>query len=173
MSNTTNLHKCLLRIPLNQSITVSVFLHWFKPTASRMFLFVVSKIALLIRPNSFFAGFMSLIVGLLLKFSLWSFRVIKLLFSPLTSNRFSISLFFKIFFPSTLICFLCCYWLFCISRLWCCLSYDRIPLLLIGKDLFCRRKWLSNANMLNKRTEILNKCRHKNKYALISYDSKD
>ena len=30
-----------------------------------------------------------------------------------------------------------------------------------------------NNTMLNKRTEILNKCRHKNKYALISYDSKD
>ena len=28
-------------------------------------------------------------------------------------------------------------------------------------------------NMLNRRTEILNKCRHKNKYALILYDSKD
>ena len=28
-------------------------------------------------------------------------------------------------------------------------------------------------NMLNRRTEILNKCRHKNKYALISCDSKD
>ena len=28
-------------------------------------------------------------------------------------------------------------------------------------------------NMLNRRTEILNKCRRKNKYALISYDSKD
>ena len=103
MSNTTNLHKCLLRILLNQSITVSVFLHWFKPIASRMFLFVVSKIALLIRPNSFFAGFMSLTVGFLLKFSLWSFRVLKLLFSPFTSNRFSTSLFYKICFPSTLI----------------------------------------------------------------------
>ena len=30
-----------------------------------------------------------------------------------------------------------------------------------------------NNNMLNRRTEILTKCRHKNKYALISYDSKD
>ena len=49
MSNATNLHKCLLQIPLDQSITVSMFLHWFKPIASRMFLFV-SKIALLI-PN--------------------------------------------------------------------------------------------------------------------------
>ena len=28
-------------------------------------------------------------------------------------------------------------------------------------------------NLLNRRTEILNKCRHKNKHALISYDSKD
>ena len=28
-------------------------------------------------------------------------------------------------------------------------------------------------NMLHRRTKILNKCRHKNKYALISYDSKD
>ena len=28
-------------------------------------------------------------------------------------------------------------------------------------------------NMLNRQTEILSKCRHKNKYALISHDSKD
>ena len=143
MSNTTNLHKCLLQILLNQSITVSVFLHRFKPIASRMFLFAVSKIALLICPNSFFAGFMSLTVGLLLKFSLWSFRVIKLLLSPFISNRFSTSLSLKIFFPSILIC-LCCYWFSCISRSWRCLSYDRILLLLIGKGLlFYRQKWLS------------------------------
>ena len=144
MSNTTNLRKCLLRIPLNQSITVSVFPHWFKPIASRMFLFFVSQIALLIRPNSFFAGFMSLTVGLLLKFSLWSFRVIKLLFSSFISNRFSTSLLFKICFPSILIWFfLCCYWLSWISRSWRCLSYDRIPLLLIGKCLwFYQRKCL-------------------------------
>ena len=32
---------------------------------------------------------------------------------------------------------------------------------------------LHRDNMLNRRTEILNKCRHKNKYALISNDSKD
>ena len=140
MSNTTNLHKCLLRILLNQSITVSVFLHWFKPIASRMFLFAVSKIALLICPNSFFAGFMSLIVGLSLKFSLWSFRVIKLLFSdrlvPLYLSRF--------FFHQYWSVSLCSYWFSCISRLWRCLSYDRILLLLIGKGLlFYRRKWLS------------------------------
>ena len=28
-------------------------------------------------------------------------------------------------------------------------------------------------NMLNKRSEIISKCRHKNKYMLASYDSKD
>ena len=105
MSNMTNLRKCLLRKHLSQSITVSVFSHWFKPIASRLFLFAVSKTALLIRPNSLFAKFMSLTVGLLLKFSLWSFRVIKLLFSPFISNWFSTSLFFKICFPSILICF--------------------------------------------------------------------
>ena len=105
MWNTTNLNKSLLRILLNQSVTVSVFLHSFKPIASRMFWFVVFKIALLICPNLFFARFMSLTVGLLLRFSLWSFRVIKLLFSPFISSRFSISLFLKFFFPSLLICF--------------------------------------------------------------------
>ena len=104
--------------------TISVFLHWFKPIASWMFLFVVSKIALLICPNLFFAGFMSLTVGLLLKFSLWSFRVIKLLFSPSISNGFSNSLFLKIFSPSILIFSLCCYQFSFISRLWHFLSYD-------------------------------------------------
>ena len=28
-------------------------------------------------------------------------------------------------------------------------------------------------NMLNKRTELISKCRHRNKYALASYDSMD
>ena len=28
-------------------------------------------------------------------------------------------------------------------------------------------------NMLNKRTEIISKCRHRNKFALASYDSMD
>ena len=54
---------------------------------------------------------------------------------------------------------LCCYLFSCISRLWRCLSYGRILLLLIGKGL-------SSKGMSYK-------CRHKNKYALISYDSKD
>ena len=105
MSNTTYLQNCLLRMLLEQSIIVSVFLHWFRPIAFRVFLFVVSKNALLIFPNSLFAGFNSLTVGLLLEFSLWPFRVTKLLFSRFISNRFSTSLFFKIGFPSILICF--------------------------------------------------------------------
>ena len=99
MSNMMNLHKCLLRIPINQPITVSVFLHWFKPIASRMFLLasrMYLKLPLLIRPNSFFARFMSLTVGLLSKFSLWSLWylwVVKLLFSPFIFNRL-VSLYF-------------------------------------------------------------------------------
>ena len=38
------------------------------------------------------------------------------------------------------------------------------------------RNWIAlhrNNNILNKRTEILDKCRHKSKYALMSYESKD
>ena len=38
------------------------------------------------------------------------------------------------------------------------------------------RNWIAlhrNNNILNKQTEILDKCRHKSKYALISYESKD
>ena len=43
--------------------------------------------------------------------------------------------------------------------------------LCLNEKLKIRLHW--NNNMLNKRTEILNKCRPKNKYTLISYDSKD
>ena len=103
--NMTNLFKCLLRIPLNQPIIVSLFLYCFKLIVSRMFLFPVCKTALLMKTNSFFAGLMSLAVGLLLKFSSWVFRVRNLLFLLFISNQFAIFLFFKIHFPSTLIGF--------------------------------------------------------------------
>ena len=149
MSNMTILCNCLFLIPLIQSITVAVFLHWFKLIASCMFLFAIPKTALLIRPNSLFAGFMSLTVRLLLKFSFWSFRVIKLLFSPFTFLIGLVHLYFLRFvFHQYWSGFLYCCWvsgisrLSCISRLWRCLSYDRIPHLLIGNGLlFYRQKW--------------------------------
>ena len=48
-------------------------------------LLILSSIALLILPNSFFAGLISRTVGLFKKFSLWSFKVIKHLFLLLMS----------------------------------------------------------------------------------------
>ena len=102
MSNMKNLWKRLFRIPLNQSIALSAFLYWFK-LVTHKFLFAISKIALLIRPNTFYAGFIRLTVGLLLKFSLMSFRVFKLLFSQFISSRFSTALLFKVRFQSILI----------------------------------------------------------------------
>ena len=46
------------------------------------------------------------------------------------------------------------------------------------RSLLCLNEKLAIAlhkddNMLNKRSEIISKCRHRNKYMLASYDSKD
>ena len=126
MSNMMNLHKCLWSISFNKAITVSASLHWFKPIASSMLLFAVSKIALLIRSNSFFSGFMGHTVELFLNLSLRYFRVIKLLFSLFVSNRFSTSLFFKICSPSILVYFFILLLAFLYFELWNCLWYSRI-----------------------------------------------
>ena len=135
-----------MRIRLKQSITVSVCLHRFKPIVFRMFLFAVSKIALLIPLNSFFDWFMSLTVRFLLKFSLLSF--FQNFRSCCSRHLFPIGLapiyFLRFVFHQYWSAFISCCWLFCISRLQRCLSLDRIPLLLIGKGLlFYRQKWLS------------------------------
>ena len=45
----------------------------------------------------------------------------------------------------------------------CLLCLDEKPAIALHKD----------DNMLNKRSEIISKCRHRNKYMLASYDSKD
>ena len=87
-----NLCKCLLRIPLNQSVTVFVFLHWFKFMASRIFLFAVSKFALLIRPIFFYMIFQS-------------YQAVAPGGYFHISNQFSSSLLFKIRFPWILISF--------------------------------------------------------------------
>ena len=142
MSNTTNFYKCLLRILLNQSVTVSVFLHWFNFIGLRMFLFPVSKIALLSRPNSFFVGFMSLKVIVTIFFydhsELWSCCS-----RHLFPMGLSTSLLFKMRFPSVLICFFMmlaflCFVAMTLFIIW---SY---PLLLIYKGfLFYGWTWLS------------------------------
>ena len=69
----TNLHIDLSCMLLKYSITFEVFFHWFKFKVRRTFPLNLSNITLLMRPISFLAGFKSLEVGLLWKFSLWSF----------------------------------------------------------------------------------------------------
>ena len=106
MSKITNLQCCLSFILLNQSMTSSVFFHWFKLILCLSSLLTACIINLLNLPSSFLAGFISRTDGLFWKFSLWSFSMIKQLLSPLMSMRCSTSLSFRIFLPLMLILFL-------------------------------------------------------------------
>ena len=59
----------------NQLITDDEFFHWLSPVFCLIVVLMLSRICLLIRPISLFAGLMSLHVGLFWKLSLWSLRV--------------------------------------------------------------------------------------------------
>ena len=83
MLKITKLCRCFSWIVINQSMTVLVFFHWLSCKFSRVFLFILSKITLLIFPSSFFAGLISLTVGLFWKSSLWSYSYIKQFFPHL------------------------------------------------------------------------------------------
>ena len=83
MSNEINVQFCLFLMLLNQLMRSLVFFHWLVLVVFRRFRFILSSIALLILPSSFFAGFSRRVFGLFKKFSLWSFMVIKQLFLPL------------------------------------------------------------------------------------------
>ena len=139
----TNLHKRSLRIPLNQSVTVSVFLHWFEFIVSCTFLFDVSKMALLIRHNSLFAGIMIRLDYCQKKYMIFqSYKTCSRHFFPfglatLYFLRFACHQYWS--------AFLCSFWFSYILRLWRCLSCDCIPLLLISKGFqFHQRKGRSN-----------------------------
>ena len=106
MSKITKLCRSFSWIVINQSMTVLVFFHWLSCNFSRMFLFILSKITLLIFPSSFFAGLISLTVGLFWKFSLWSFSDINQLFYPFVCVLFKTLLLHKTCFPTALIFFL-------------------------------------------------------------------
>ena len=75
MSRCKNLCNLLLLIFLNHLITLIVFFHSFALNLLTNSVFSWSNICLFIRPISFLDGFISLVVGWLVKFSLWSFRV--------------------------------------------------------------------------------------------------
>ena len=59
----------------NQLITDDEFFHWLSPVFCLIVVLMFSRICLLIRPISLFAGLMSLHVGLFWKLSLWSLSV--------------------------------------------------------------------------------------------------
>ena len=85
---------------LNHDMTESVFFHWLTLICSRTAAFILWRICLLIIPTSDLEGLISLHVGLLLKFGLWSLSVIKLSFVASELMRFSflLRLFVRLFF---------------------------------------------------------------------------
>ena len=72
MSKIANLYLFLSGILRNHSITPLVSFHWLILRESLSWWFILSRMFLLIRPISFFAGLISFTLGLFLKFGLWS-----------------------------------------------------------------------------------------------------
>ena len=77
MLNQIKLWCCLFLMALNHSITDAVFFHWLNSDALVILLLILSRIVLLILPISDLLGWISRQVGLLAKFGLWSFSVMK------------------------------------------------------------------------------------------------
>ena len=76
----------LFSMVLNQSITADVFFHWLIFVAAMTLALTLSRICLLIFPNSGFVGLINLQVGLFAKFGLWSLRVINASLLAVTST---------------------------------------------------------------------------------------
>ena len=81
-------------------MTESLFLHCVTPVADTILLLIRSRIFLLTIPISDLAGLMRRDVGLLSKFGLWSFNVIKHSFSAIASILLSSLRSFAIFLSS-------------------------------------------------------------------------
>ena len=77
MSNITNVCWRFSGVSSNQLNTDEMFFHWFSKIVLFMFVFIFSSIFSLSSPISLFARLINLQVGLFLKFSLWSFNVMK------------------------------------------------------------------------------------------------
>ena len=75
MSKMMNVCCCLSCTLLNQLMTDSEFFHWLRDVVFLIVVLIFSKICLLMRPISLFAGLINLHFGLFSKFSLWSLRV--------------------------------------------------------------------------------------------------
>ena len=92
----------MLLIFSNHLITLLVFFHSFTLNLLTNFEFIRSNMCLRILPISFLDGFMSLAVGWLIKFSLFSFRIIKELPVPFISILSNIFACFANLIPSLL-----------------------------------------------------------------------
>ena len=80
-----NVCRCFSSNFVNQLETSDVFFHSLSFSFSYKQILVLPNISLLILPILFLAGFISIAVGWVKKFYLWSFKVIKQLLGPLIS----------------------------------------------------------------------------------------
>ena len=87
----------MFSIALNHSITEVEFFHWLNLDALVILLLILSKVTWLILPISDLVGLVSLPVGLLAKFGLWSFSVINASLLAVVSTLSSIPNFVAIF----------------------------------------------------------------------------
>ena len=115
---------------------------------------------LLIRPTLLLEGLINLHLVLCLKFSLWSFNVIYSCWLEQHSILFTIlRVFAKLFVFLSISCFA-----FLGAFLYVCMFHTCLPdLCLTEKYMVARANY---KDLLNKRTELISKCRHKNKYIL-------
>ena len=84
MSNMVNVCRCFSSVFLNQLTKSVVFFCSLNFSFLRKQILILSDTDLLIPPIEFFVGFINLVVGWLPKLSLWSFKVIKQVFVPLS-----------------------------------------------------------------------------------------
>ena len=84
-------------------MTASVFFHWFRLVFVSILELVLCRICLLIIPISDLDGLISLHVGLLLKFGLWSFNVMNPSLAASASILLSSLRFLAIFFSFDII----------------------------------------------------------------------
>ena len=75
MSNETKVHHCFLWVLVNQSVTAEVLFHMLSCSFFRMAVRMLSRIDLETMPISLFAGLISRQGSVLVKLSLWSFKV--------------------------------------------------------------------------------------------------
>ena len=135
MSKVMNECVDLFGIRLNHVMTASVFFHWFRLVFVGILELILCRICLLIKLISDLDRLISLHVGLLLKFALWSFNAMNASLAASASILLSSSRFLTIFFSFDIIYLRSCLALSCKTLLWWCLGADCMSGHLFGKNL--------------------------------------